>query len=227
MKAGPILFNMDMVKAILAGRKTQTRRMVKLPKDCYWLSEEDGTWIDSNLEHGYWHAEELPCPLGEAPLNGQPGDLLYVRETFCPDPLCDDDSWADNGCSYVEWVGCGLPANDIPEPLKKPENCIFRADWTGSPVIWTPSIHMPRWASRLTLEITDVRVERLQEISNDDALAEGIGAPLDQRYAAIDAFRPLWNSIYGNWDTNPWVWVVEFKAHHCNVDAMLNERLAA
>lgn len=199
MKARPILFNTDMVKAILSGQKTQTRRMVKLPKDCYWLSEEDGTWIDSNLEHGFWHAEELPCPFGEAPFNGQPGDLLYVRETFSVVP--DDE---DGGVAHVLYLADGQQYGKN-----------------------TPSIHMPREFSRLTLEITDVRVERLQEISNDDALDEGIGAPLDQRYAAIDAFRPLWNSIYGNWDTNPWVWAVEFKAHHCNVDALLSERLAA
>ena len=221
MKARPILFNTDMVKAILAGQKTQTRRMVKLPKDCYWLSEEDGTWIDSNLEHGFWHAEELPCPFGEAPFNGQPGDLLYVREAFSG-PYCMEATEDFPAIAPSVWpTDCGIHYWADGNP--------HYGDWTHP----RPSIHMPRWASRLTLEITDVRVERLQEINGADARAEGFsgghGAIPGYGYSAtpVEHFVHVWDSIYSNWKSNPWVWVVEFKVHHCNVDALLHEREAA
>lgn len=199
MKAGPILFNTDMVKATLSGQKTQTRREVNGVGDDNWLKGASNHVV---------HAIDK-CPFG------QPGDLLYVRETW--------QGYRQVSYEYDEWESMDSPKDRHEQPYTP----VYRADEKSFPEKWFPAIHMPREFSRLTLEITDVRVERLQDISNDDALAEGIGIPFDQRYAAIDAFRPLWNYIYGNWDTNPWVWVVEFKAHHCNVDAMLNERLAA
>ena len=86
---------------------------------------------------------------------------------------------------------------------------------------------MPRWASRLTLEITDVRVERLQDIDRGDCMAEGCPFPNMAVNDPIGWFSGLWGSIYSNWDANPWVWVVEFKVHHCNVDALLRKREAA
>lgn len=212
MKARPILFNTDMVREILAGQKTQTRRMVKLPKDCYWLSEEDGTWIDSNLDHGFWHAEELPCPFGEAPFNGQPGDLLYVRETFRV-----FDSSAE--CACYDHCVCSRHNG---KPMYFADGFCAKDDYK-----WNPSIHMPRWASRLTLEITDVRVERLQDIDRGDCMAEGCPFPNMAVNDPIGWFSGLWDSIYGNWQANPWVWCVEFKVHHCNVDTLLREREAA
>jgi len=194
-----------------------------------WLSEEDGTWIDSNLGHGYWHAEELPCPLGEAPLNGQPGDLLYVREAWRPavsDVACTNEYRADGAHIKIDdteidasiWLSYRKPEEQYPDM---------------APPKWRPSIHMPRWASRLTLEITDVRVERLHEITGADARAEGFsgghGAIPGYGYSAtpVEHFVHVWDSIYRNWKSNPWVWVIEFKAHHCNVDALLREREAA
>ena len=205
MKAKPIIFNGDMVRAILDGRKTQTRRVLKLPKGCFWVYDDlgtDGMWTDSNLDHGIWHAEEVACPYG------QPGDLLWVRETFTKTqhglPVYKSDAKDADG-KYWPSVAC---------------------DKEG--VIWTPSIHMPRWASRITLEITGVRVERLQDISESDALEEGItyndipNNGLDTMRART-WFRGLWSSIYGeeSWHANPWVWVIEFNPHLKNVDEML------
>ena len=208
MKARPILFNTDMVKAILAGQKTQTRRGVK-------------SWKDERLPKFVNGAREGSCPFG------QPGDLLYVRETFAKVPRT----------AYAQSTG----VTQIINPEDEYQAAVFRAGWERcKPGAWIPSIHMPRWASRLTLEITDVRVERLHEISEEDARAEGItdGGCLscgesepcgcDSPHPdARDAFIYLWDSIYSNWHANPWVWVVEFKAHHCNVDALIREREAA
>ena len=217
MKARPILFNTDMVKAILAGQKTQTRRAVNADMAANF-DEPRGTedvlagYPFVETEGGYVSALKL-CPFG------QPGDLLYVRETFA---ICDDNSIHDGGAIYLASDPCGADR-------------------------WKPSIHMPRWASRLTLEITDVRVERLQDISEEDARSEGIQSKpgiaviegkqtpspvyfvggLHPEGSPSEAFRSLWSSIYSNWHTNPWVWVVEYKVHHCNVDALLREREAA
>lgn len=213
MKARPILFNTDMVKAILAGRKTQTRREVK-------------TWKDERLPKFVNGAMEGSCPFG------QPGDLLYVRETFrlydsSMECACYDPCTCSRHHGKPMYFADGFSAKD---ELK-----------------WKPSIHMPREFSRLTLEITDVRVERLQDISEEDARSEGIQSKpgiaviegkqtpspvyfvggLHPEGSPSEAFRSLWSSIYSNWHTNPWVWVVEYKVHHCNVDALLREREAA
>jgi len=110
---------------------------------------------------------------------GQVGDRLWVRETFAP-------------CDFGDYM--------------------YRADYgqlSDVAIKWKPSIHMPRMASRITLEITGVRVERLQDISEEDAITEGIPYQGNQ-FDTIGAFSDLWNSVYSNWDANPWVWVVEF-----------------
>lgn len=183
MKGRPILFSAPMVRAILAGTKTQTRRVAK-GLALEWLSEGFTPEFVADYQNRL-------CPYG------QPGDRLWVRET-----------WALAFESAV-----------IPHP----EAVIYRADegnadWGGR---WKPSIHMPRWASRITLEIVSVRVERLQDISGTDCLAEGVGAPVGSElsYGSVtDAWNKreyarLWESINGpgSWDANPWVWVVEFK----------------
>ncbi|WP_288230446.1 hypothetical protein [uncultured Desulfovibrio sp.] len=175
----PILFNGDMVRSILAGQKTQTRRPVD---------------------------PQRQCPFG------QPGDRLWVRETFC---------------KYY-------PSETWPEP-----KALYRADGItlcatdseGKKQRWTPSIHMPRTLSRITLEITDVRVERVRDISEEEARAEGIEA-LDGRFVSADLYYTarrygismedarciyahLWDTLYAarglGWGVNPWVWVVTFK----------------
>ena len=221
MTERPILFSAEMVRVILDGRKTQTRRKMKVQP-----------WPGATVEVGPYHphivdrnGESQPGPAtfgaiwdhqdivngGDAGLRcpyGAPGDTLWVRETWAPHP---------HGV-----MRCGA---------------VYRADLGAVPDAsrWRPSIHMPRWASRITLRITDVRVERLQDIegqhpSESDAIAEGVRAihhgDGDYYYSAFrdvphpknwsdpaDAFREVWNSINGAgaWDDNPWVWVVGFE----------------
>ena len=203
MRERPILFSAPMVRAILDGRKTVTRRIVKM-KTHHQIEERDnGTpwpWMyDGERDADSWMA----CPYGVR------GDQLWVRETFAIVPRT---AYArDDGVQQVL-----RPADDH-------DAAIFRAGWDRSSpgVAWRPSIHMPRWASRITLEVTGVRVEPLNAISNDDAKAEGVefwrndgtltGLPpcSAHRYA----FEDLWTSINGadSYNANPWVWVVSFR----------------
>ena len=206
MKERPILFSGPMVRAILDGSKTQTRRILK--SSCQEIGErDDGSrwpWSenpDNAADH--WHA----CP------HGQPGDRLWVRETF-QGPLFDGDRESEYRAD--------------PEAFNTPEFCQYAADGGQAPEFmtmddewvcrWRPSIHMPRWASRILLEIVSVRVERLQNIGSEEIEAEGVvtsdAAIMEQgcRARVID-FTSLWESINGagSWDANPWVWVVEFK----------------
>lgn len=210
MRERPILLNAEMVRAVLDGRKTQTRRAMRTQPHA---GVRNSVFVKSGFEDG--HGKELVCPFGAV------GDRLWVRETWMPDAP-RDGTWAD-----VEFYGCkGSPLSMIPERFRKPEHCIHRASWNGSEMVgWTPSIHMPRWASRITLEITGVRVDRLQDISESDALAEGLmPEPCDHVRRSCEEigccgdtakgeFSALWKSIYGeeSWQANPWVWVIEFK----------------
>jgi hypothetical protein len=161
MKEHPILFSGEMVRAILDGRKTQTRRVVKKE----WEKIED-------------------CPYGKI------GDRLWVRENFIK---LNDESLIYRVDRMMKW-----PDGSWHQAAKD-----FKFKWK-------PSIHMPRYASRITLEITDVRVELLKAISNDDARAEGI--PIDSE-AVVWSYRQIWEAINGegSWDKNPWVWAISFK----------------
>lgn len=219
MKERGIIFNAEMVRAILDGRKTQTRRIMKpQPK----LSENGGTWWPSNICQSMINIEEMMQDnegvwagiAGIACPHGGVGDRLWVRETWMPDAP-RDGTWGD-----VEFYGCkDSQLSMIPERFRKSEYCIHRASWGGDELVgWTPSIHMPRWASRITLEITDVRVERLNDISNDDAKSEGCwygrgGGVPDKALTPSNQFPTLWEEIYGDgsWSSNPWVWVIKFK----------------
>lgn len=216
MKELPILFSAPMVRAILSGQKTQTRRLVKPQPTEFglkWVTDCEGdfaTWQDSGLLIDEYSDDGGPCQ--RACPYGKPGDRLWVRET-----------WAKNegsagGCCYRADHGgaCAYEAHDLGKGLV-----------THKVSKWKPSIHMPRWASRITLEITGVRVERLQDISEADAIAEGCfknhngyywGGPhpeygTKQMATPVSAFRDLWESINstGSWESNPWVWAVEFK----------------
>jgi hypothetical protein len=211
MKERPILFTGVMVRALLDGSKTQTRRACKPMNQ--WVEQEcrEVRAIDGAPHHFLKGAteplEKLRCPYG------QPGDRLWVRETWTEDPE-DDGTWA-----YTQYMGCkGSPLSDIPRKFQKPEHCIYREGWDGSPLVWRPSIHMPRWASRILLEIVSVRVERLQDIGVEEIEAEGVvtsDADIMQHgcRARVLDWQRLWESINGagSWDANPWVWVVEFR----------------
>ncbi|EHO4367997.1 hypothetical protein KLD00_004569 [Escherichia coli] len=184
MKERGMIFNDEMVRAILGGNKTQTRRIVE------------------EKFYGRAVAAELlakHCPYG------QPGDRIWVRETYRVHGNATDvatlvyrasvrNSWTEQ-THRVPVEVCNKPVSEK----------------------WTPSIHMPRWASRILLEITDVRVERLHDMSEADAKAEG-ATPATYKITPPEAvyrvgFGDIWRSIYGqdNWLSNPWVWVIEFK----------------
>ncbi|MBX3653245.1 MAG: hypothetical protein KF686_03610 [Ramlibacter sp.] len=222
----PILFSGTMVRAILEGRKTQTQRVVK-PRDLAWMDEHQGLREKSNVER---------CPYGK------PGDRLWVRETL------------RRGSSGV-WHY--LADEKEISMLSTDPRCALMVSWAhhrDEDRNYCPSIHMPRWASRITLEITGVRVERLQAISEADAIAEGCksdqpvtwwqgykdsGEKLGLLHTQVQGDAPpdwmiephkmppkpwllrgarhyyqtLWGDINGadSWESNPWVWVVEFK----------------
>lgn len=206
----PILFNGPMVRAILKGRKTKTRRIVK-------LNASGRAWKGKKN----WHCDDpdalLACPY-------QPGDRLWVRETWHT-----DESNLTAARSQHEDFMSASPIYFRADPVNDNAGCI-----------WKPSIHLPRWASRITLEVTGVRIERLQDISEEDAKAEGLttvtkdgnlykwGIPDRDGWPGTDddgwpwakwevdpraAFHHLWNGTYQdekNWDSNPWVWVIDF-----------------
>jgi hypothetical protein len=207
MKERPILFSGPMVRAILEGRKSQTRRVVKGLTAGHEHTGRSLTGLGYPASMGKWWAEflhsEPGSPIYVACPYGQPGDRLWVRETWALHP--------DDGEAGVLWRATD-PGWD--------------AEGTG--LKWRPSIFMPRWASRIELEVTGVRVERLQGIRPLDAIAEGImeyepgafhwepcGSGTEYFRGPRDAFLTLWDSINAKrghgWDVNPWVWVVEFR----------------
>ena len=216
MKQRPIIFNTEMVKAILDGRKTQTRRILKVPKNG---RIKPGTVVHSNGvisicfdQSGCAEWKMLKCP------HGKIGEHLWVRETWATEKYCD---------------------NKKPSELHGIETIWFLSDGdyngigTHTQGKTRPSIFMPRWASRINLEITDIRVERVQDIKERDCEAEGIevaesigdyagtlwtartGKATFSFFDAQSAFQYLWDSInakrgYG-WESNPHVWIIEFK----------------
>ena len=236
-RARPILFTGPNVTNILSGRKTQTRRILKPLMGPGWRPETAngdpcrlgmitsphpkkgrfGVFMRREIHPGTGKYEHdlVPCPYGA------PGDLLWVREAWMG-PLMSHaecmEYWRSGSAKFETPKHCQYAADGGPRPEYMDADDNLRQGWK-------PSIHMPRWASRLTLEITEVVVERLQDISNEDAVEEGIGTPRDLRYAIQDGFRPLWESINGtgSWAKNPWVWVVKFTAHPINVDRFLED----
>lgn len=229
MKERPILFSGAMVRALLAGTKTQTRRVVK-PQPTHF----NPVGVPRRVIPTGGPSDVIRCPYG------QPGDRLWVRESgamhalLAPeDPLQpmlfrhDVPTTANLGDYWVQRTrapGASYSTECTREQFLR---------HSGAKAV--PSIHMPRWASRITLELTSVRVERLQDISEADAMAEGIvecPIPADDEgprrigymvgpddgksglaVTAVNAYRDLWESINGpdSWDANPWVWAIEFK----------------
>ncbi|EWF43705.1 hypothetical protein L396_07191 [Klebsiella pneumoniae BWH 15] len=201
-----MIFNAEMVRALLSGRKTQTRRIIKPQPEATLSGSLSGKWLSRPLNGLLLPKIEdiaIHCPFGVV------GDRIWVRETF-QGPLFDYDLM-DSYCKD-------------PTPFEKPEFCVYKADGVPAPEFydaddelhccWRPSIHMPRWACRILLEITNVRVERLKSISDGDAIREGCStADMMSGDCVADVFARLWASIYGSdsWNANPWVWVIEFK----------------
>lgn len=195
----PILFSGKMVKAILEGRKSQTRRVMKpQPKG---LTGAGSLWFDPPYKGLiYDNNEGQPSLLALSPY-GRPGDRLWVRETF-------------SGRRTID----GRLHYDLP--------VLYKADGVLADAScgWKPPIFMPRWASRITLEITKVRVERLADISEDDAVKEGVDffqVSPDGNGCFKESFKILWDSINGKkypWDSNPWVYVIEFAYSGSNAD---------
>lgn len=212
MRERPILFRGEMVRAILAGQKTQTRRIVKPPPVLHEFLPGDTrfAFVPPQTQNGYLAVgchviDKNNTSYIKLPYGG-PGDLLWVRETW----------------------GYGRNRSAFSQP-----HVVYRAD-AGEPRVasdfWKPSIHMRREHCRLVLEITGVRVERLQDISREDAIAEGIqvlplqsaddpsawwqSAPgVNQERTPQASFQALWRSIHGadSWDANPWLWVIGFR----------------
>jgi hypothetical protein len=194
MKERPILFSAQMVRALLDGSKTQTRRVVSA-KHLQWIENSILNFLD-----GKWNQRPLPY--------GLPGDRLWVREAW----------------RVIDVADCFAPRE-----ITAASRIWYEADAPHQPGFgrYRPPMFMPRWASRITLEITGVRVERLHDISKEDARAEGITdggclncgnsetdcGCLNPQPDARDSFIRLWQSINGpdSWSANPWVWVVEFK----------------
>lgn len=237
-----MIFNGEMVRAILDGRKTQTRRIMKVQPESNQLGLlliTDSTkhsdigkyhWAESYATGNHVRSKLFSCPFGAV------GERIWVRETWAT--LGNEDGcyvdWEDNLCkgdersaARIYRASCEQRPGDY-GLWSIPDNAYWKPHtkehkFEGA---WRPSIHMPRWASRILLEITDVRVERLNAISEEDARAEGIidggclncGEPepcgcANPEPDATDAFAYLWQSIYGqeNWNANPWVWVISFK----------------
>ncbi|MEE4683594.1 hypothetical protein V2K59_01950 [Pseudomonas alliivorans] len=196
-KERPILFSAPMVRVILSGQKTVTRRAVKVQPRI----DASGNFCVGGANYGQdiygkpvtKHFVRSDCPYG------QPGDRLWVREAWQADAQVDSVA---------------------PRDLSQGEPILYPADGasrqTGCSMITPgktrPSIHMPRWVSRILLEITDVRVERLNDISQEQAALEGVDCDMSA-WTFRDHFQKLWESINGveSWNANPWVWAVEFK----------------
>ena len=232
MTEHPVLFSGPLVRAILAGRKTQTRRVMKLPNgadaphEVEW-GAKGSSWVAtwehdpiSPTDHGgepWSHDEEIRCPYG------QPGDRLWVRESYrLPTGQADGARLDKMGPKAIGELAVEAGYSRPWCPTKYEADAHATAEYNarewGGWGRYRSARFMPKWASLLTLEVTGIRVERVQEISATDAQAEGVFAG-DERTSGVtlrSRFRVLWDSINGkrkgcSWADNPWVWVVEFK----------------
>jgi len=221
MKTTPMLFSADLVNALIDGSKTQTRRPIS-NQNLVGKCGEVNIWA---ITKAMWEriSKERPVSWGIRRLCpfGQPGDLIWVRETTEADDdtsdcvtlsrYCADKGRVLSVCSRRKYSGPVIAHWDYSRPTR-------------------PSIHMPRWASRLTLKITDVRVERIKDISADDIRAEGIKPrfPITDQFTSgilTGQFMDLWESAYGDksWHSNPWVWCLNFQVIHENIDRYIEQ----
>lgn len=202
MSTKSILFNGPMVRALLEGRKTQTRRIAKV--------------LPIEGDFSSYGRDAIDAVVRNSCRYGKPGDLLWVRETS------DKRAWSITRPHYAYKATMTSPFGKFGDR-------------------WIPSIHMPRWVSRLTLKVTDVRVQRLQDISEEDARAEGaqlavpeLDEPLESGGTLVsptfrEGFRNVWESINGpeSWGSNPWVWALTFEVLHANIDDVIENRETA
>lgn len=224
MRERPIIFSASMVNAIQSGRKTQTRRVVKAEThgchvDCWSFHSDRGEWEMGETHQGpVASVGFVRCPYGV------PGERLWVREALLV------DGWYDGNEDRLPLVHVVDPAGDDRLILYRADypdlraidddgGTKYRKNGEEALVRWRPSIFMPRWASRITLEITEVRVQRVQEISEADAVAEGFrrsdgGHTEDIAWGAKGHFREGWDTINGKagrrWADNPWTWAISF-----------------
>lgn len=240
MKQIPILFSTAMVQALLEGRKTQTRRVMKPQiKDCDHSRHIEADWKDKPIQwseaafkigraycgccgNGVEYSNDfggIKCPYGK------PGDVLWVRETFRKYCKVDEYGYTRYDQEVIEF------AADNPPMINEcdGDGCtMFKKDGTEKFIPWKPSIFLPKEAARIWLQVMGVKVERLQDITEDDAIAEGgkthqteLGPSYydyetgycNGLFDAKDSFRTLWKSINGadSWAANPWVWAISFK----------------
>ena len=217
MKERPIIMGAESVRAILEGHKTQSRRVIN-PQPKFIGAPNVPFKTDDTNSKGI-----INCPYGRV------GDRLWVRETWKPGAWRNDgrvaiDYMASPELTHTPWAYMGEQASRfIHKWLAEVEksglvpNEQGRYEWEPgkSPLKWKSPMFMPRWASRITLEITDVRVERLQDITEEDARAEGTTSPLRYVGALRHKYKHLWDKLNAKrgypWESNPWVWVVSFK----------------
>lgn len=216
MNARPILFSGPMIRALREGRKTQTRRIIK-PQPKLALDIDPAT-VGPAWDAGFI---DVRCPYGQS------GDLLWVREAWRTAADIDHLNATEMAAQCIE-AGCRKPWAPMQYEADQGRTNWDNIDEVGR---YRHARFMPRWASRLTLRITGVRVQRLQEISGTDAAAEGVDHPGDSNpYINGDAiarilFRDLWESINGpgSWNVNPYVWALSFQVIHANIDQVLRE----
>lgn len=235
LKERPVVLTTEEVNAVLAGDKTQHR----VPVD----ADHSISLTYHSLEAGGASPERLDALPFDCPF-GNVGDRLWVQEDFIPDPPAGHDAWEDEDSvtNYSQWDGCGSKLSEIPNRLRTSEHVIYKAGRDDpDSMMWFNALQMRKWASRLLLEITDIRIERVQDISEDDALSMGLsrltkdsgrtykyGLPDKDGFPGNDdygwhwsewdadhkvAFARYWESMQGKgaWDRNDWVWVIEFK----------------
>lgn len=228
MNDKPITFRPDMIRALLDGRKTQTRQIIKSRG---WLPEFCGGRDDDKNDpsnYGWWDDHWCEWVTLDQFRNYTfvpyaPGDRLWVREAWNTFTFSQDGekAWP------TDTIPTAAEMQEIKESAYRFDTQIVyresdRAREWFSDQKWCSPIHMPRWASRLTLVVTDVCVQRVQDISEDDAFDEGVERPAIPLSTSRVAFRNFWNSIHSPdaWDQNPWVAAISFDVHKCNIDQM-------
>ncbi|WLG14601.1 hypothetical protein Q6344_04510 [Psychrobacter cibarius] len=226
----PVIFSAQEVNAVLVGHKTQHRVIVENPSNGFefdfnlsglttpaigYMNNKFGLLTKREIHPNSNKFERgiTPCPLGKV------GDRLWVQEDFIPDPPAGHDAWEDEDSvtNYFQWDGCGSKLSEIPNRLRTSEHVIYKAGRDNpDSMMWFNALQMRKWASRLLLEITDIRIERVQDIDAASAEVEGcfdFSGYERLKPRPLSAFITYWMAKHGDdaWFTNPWVWVIEFK----------------